>query len=74
MKLPGGLPSATSKPPDGRTLGEKYANALRAVFELASVPQHNGVAQQQPLGRADSYAFYWMAVALNYKLTDVGHP
>jgi hypothetical protein len=74
MKQHGGLPPATSKPLDDRTLDEKYANALRAVFELASVPQHNGVAQQQPLGRADAYAFYWMTAALYYKLIEVGHP
>ena len=70
-----GLVPATSKAPlDERTLEQKYANATWAVFELASVPQHNGVAQQQPLGRADAYSLFWMTAALYYQLIDRVQP
>jgi hypothetical protein len=55
---------------DDRTLEEKYANAMRCIFELASVPQHTGVAQRQPLGRADGYSIFWMTAAVYYRLTD----
>lgn len=54
---------------DDRTLEEKYANAMRGIFELASVPQHTGVAQRQPLGRIDAYCFFWMTAAMYYRLT-----
>jgi hypothetical protein len=59
---------------DQRTLGEKYGNAMWTIFELASVPQHAGVAQQEPLGRADAYAQFWMTAAMYYKLVDAAQP
>ena len=70
MKKSSELPAPNFKVAlDDRTLGEKYANTLRGVFELASVPQHTGVAQRQPLDRSDAYSIFWMTAALYYHLT-----
>lgn len=75
MKKSGEVPAANFKATlDDRTLAEKYANALRGIFELASVPQHTGVAQRQQFGRSDAYSIFWMTAALYYRLTDSALP
>ena len=68
------LPAPSKKGLDQQTLAEKYANLLRSVFELASVPQHNGVAQADPFGRTEAYVFFWTTSAAFYKMCDLVQP